>query len=81
MQERMIGVDKEIYNFIQNVDVDQRDGKVFSPAEINEELFDNEKPLEDVLASLEKLAEEGKMARTEGTAQDGYKGQLFTNKT
>ncbi|MFB4164928.1 hypothetical protein ACE1TI_14130 [Alteribacillus sp. JSM 102045] len=73
-------MDEEIYDFIQNIEVDKRDDKVFSPAEINEELFDSEKPLEDVLASLERLAEEGKIARTEGTTQDGYKGQLFTCK-
>ncbi|SFP81635.1 hypothetical protein [Salibacterium halotolerans] len=71
---------QEIQDFINNIKVEEQADRVFTPAEINEELYDGEKALEDVLAACEKLAEEGKIARAEGKTEDGYKGQLFTKK-
>ncbi|WP_026700031.1 hypothetical protein [Salibacterium aidingense] len=71
---------QEIENFINNIKVEENADRVFTPAEINEELFDGQKALEDILAACEQLAEEGRIARAEGKTEDGYKGQLFTKK-
>ncbi|MFZ4450353.1 hypothetical protein [Salibacterium aidingense] len=71
---------QEIENFINNIKVEENADRVFTPAEINEELFDGQRALEDILAACEKLAEEGRIARAEGKTEDGYKGQLFTKK-
>ncbi|MGY4689597.1 hypothetical protein [Salibacterium sp. K-3] len=71
---------QEIEDFINNIKVEASANRVFTPAEINEELYDGEKTLEDVLAACEKLTEEGRIARAEEKTEDGYKGQLFTKK-